>query len=296
MVIQMSNFRHIGCHLVFWLPKVKYDDLIGFLDSKNHKFDTNIRFLALIELEIEAFQWLLRYREIWHWRQIPNYFCRPFAISKKWLHIPLYNSPHRNRKHHVNLLLIMDEKNCSSHYLLIRSLSRLVGNRTKHNGAIHVCPYCLYCFKEEHHLTSHIPACSVHAPQHFEYPSPKHDGDTEYNILKVKNFAKTLPVPMALYCDFETFLVPVEDNGTASKIVTKELHKPIGFCCLPVAQDSKYTGDIFTHSGPDVMVAFFNHLKQQEEFVSDALSKVVKMNPLTEEEQMIHIAELQALW
>ena len=42
---------------------------------------------------------------------------------------PVYNSPHRNRKHHVNLLLIMDEKNGTSHYLLIRSLSRLVGDR-----------------------------------------------------------------------------------------------------------------------------------------------------------------------
>ena len=35
---------------------------------------------------------------------------------------PLYNSPHRNLKHHVNLLLIMDEKNEISHYLLIRNL------------------------------------------------------------------------------------------------------------------------------------------------------------------------------
>ena len=63
---------------------------------------------------------------------------------------------------------------------------------------------------------------------------------------------------MVLYCDFETLLIPVEDNGTASKTVTKELHKPGGFSCLRVAQESKYNGDIFTYSGPDV---FFNHLK-----------------------------------
>ena len=190
----------------------------------------------------------------------------------------LYNIPHRNRKHHVNQLLITDEKNGTSHYLLIRSLSRLAGNRTKHNGATHVYPYCLYCFTEENHLTSHIPDCSMHAPQRMEYPSAKHDGDKEYNILTFTNFAKTLPVPMALYCEFEKYLVPVEDNGTASKTVTKELHKPSGFSSLSVAQDRKYTGDIFTYSEPDVMDAFFNHLKQQEEFVSDVLSQVVKMN------------------
>ena len=45
---------------------------------------------------------------------------------------PLYHSSHKNRKHHVNLLLIMDEKSGTSHYLLIRSLSRLVGDRTNH--------------------------------------------------------------------------------------------------------------------------------------------------------------------
>ena len=98
----------------------------------------------------------------------------------------LYNSPHRNRKHHVNPLLIMNDKNRTSHYLLIRSLSRLVGDRTKHNGVTHVCPYCLYCFSNEDFLRSHIRECSIHPPQRLEYPSPKHDGDTEYNILKFK--------------------------------------------------------------------------------------------------------------
>ena len=66
---------------------------------------------------------------------------------------------------------------------------------------------------------------------------------------------------MVLYFDFETFLFPVEENGTTSKTVTKELNKPSGFSCLRVAQDPKYTGDIFTYSGPDVMDVFFSNLK-----------------------------------
>ena len=105
---------------------------------------------------------------------------------------PLYNNSHRNREHHVNVLLIMDEKSGTYHYLLILSLSRLVDDNTKHTGATHVCPYCLYCFTEEHHLTFHIPECSIRPPQRLEYLSPRHDGDTEYNILQFKNFAKNL--------------------------------------------------------------------------------------------------------
>ena len=81
---------------------------------------------------------------------------------------------------------------------------------------------------------------------------------------------------MVLYSDFETLVVTVEDNGTTSKKVTKELHKYSGFSCLRVTQDSKYTEDMFTCSGPDVMDVFFSHLKEQEVFVSDVLSKVIK--------------------
>ena len=103
---------------------------------------------------------------------------------------PPYNSPHRTRKYHVNLLLIMDEKSGNSHYLLIRSLSRLAGDRTNYQHSTHVCPYFLYCFSKADLLRSHIPECSIPPPQGLEYPSPKHDGDTEYNILKFKNFAQ----------------------------------------------------------------------------------------------------------
>ena len=89
-----------------------------------------------------------------------------------------------------------------------------------------------------------------------------------------------------LYFNLETFVVPVEDNGTTSKAVTKELLKPSGFSCLRVAQDLKYNGDN-TYSGPDVM-DIFNQLIKLEEFATDVLSKAVKISPLSEEEQKIH--------
>ena len=102
---------------------------------------------------------------------------------------PLYDSPQRNRKYHANLLLIMDEKSGVSHYLLIQSLSRLVGDRSKHNGAAHICPYCLYCFTQEHLLTFHVPEFSIHLLQRLEYPSQ--------NTIKTQNTiswsSKTLP-------------------------------------------------------------------------------------------------------
>jgi len=48
--------------------------------------------------------------------------------------IPLYVTPHRQRKHLVNLLLLTDDESNAHHYVLVRDLSRLVRGRTKHTG------------------------------------------------------------------------------------------------------------------------------------------------------------------
>ena len=48
----MSNFRHIDRHRVFCSSNFKSDDIIEFVYLENHKVDTNIEFLAVIELEL----------------------------------------------------------------------------------------------------------------------------------------------------------------------------------------------------------------------------------------------------
>ena len=58
---------------------------------------------------------------------------------------PLYASKHRDRKYHINLLIISNSEG-KFHYLFVRDLSALVHGRTKHDGYTHVCPSCLYCF------------------------------------------------------------------------------------------------------------------------------------------------------
>jgi len=60
--------------------------------------------------------------------------------------IPLYLSPHRNRKHSIHLLLLSDGD--TQHYTLIKNLPRLVSGRTKCRNKTHVCPYCLHCFAQ----------------------------------------------------------------------------------------------------------------------------------------------------
>jgi len=113
--------------------------------------------------------------------------------------IPLYVTPHRQRKHVVNLLLLTDDETDVHHYVLVRNLSRLVSGKTKHVGKAFVCEYCLHCFRREHTLSEHFPQCSIHAPQVVTYPKPE-DATLHYTAVQ-----KEHPVPYVLYVDFETF-------------------------------------------------------------------------------------------
>ena len=58
---------------------------------------------------------------------------------------PVYTLPHRNRKHYANLLLIKSGE--KSHYVVIKSLHRLLADCTAHTGKeVFICEYCLYAF------------------------------------------------------------------------------------------------------------------------------------------------------
>jgi len=135
--------------------------------------------------------------------------------------IPLYLSPHRNRKHTIHLLLLSDEN--TQHYTLVKNLSRLVSGRTKRQNQTYVCPYCLHCFRYEHCLENHIPNCSVHKPQVVTFP------EGEDAVLYYKATQKEFPVPYVIYVDFESFLSPSEDKNFVNQ------HVPSGFCCLKVS-------------------------------------------------------------
>ena len=64
------------------------------------------------------------------------------------------------KEHHVNLLLISNEEN--SHYVLIRSMSRLVNTqRSNHHYTKFICNYCLHGFCREDLITSHMEYCKV---------------------------------------------------------------------------------------------------------------------------------------
>ena len=55
----------------------------------------------------------------------------------------------------IDLLLITDENNITSHYMYIKDLNRFIYNKTKHKNKKHFCKYCLRCFSSKKFLQKH---------------------------------------------------------------------------------------------------------------------------------------------
>ena len=110
---------------------------------------------------------------------------------------------------------------------------------------------------------------SIHPVQKITFPEPKDNEDVDFDILRFKNIRRTLPVPFALYFDFESFLIPVKDDDSTSNTKPRELHQPSSFACLRVAQVLEHNGKLSTYSGDNVMTVFYEHLKNQENYIKE---------------------------
>ena len=190
--------------------------------------------------------------------------------------IPVRTSKFYNhRKNHVNLLMLTNQD--KFHYTSIQSLSRLVGDRTKHVGKTYVCNYCLHPFSKEDLLNEHLPMCGKHEPQQIIYPKP---GE---NILKFNKIHYQFQVPFAIYADFECFLQKNDDQS--------DTHTPSAFCVVTTSVFEDHDYKLFCYSGENVMDHFFDYMQREEQRIRSILSANVEMDDLTPEQQTKHDEE-----
>jgi len=195
-----------------------------------------------------------------------------------------YLSSHKERQHHVNLLLLEEPETGKSHYTWIRDMS----HRTNHNGKTYVCNSCLHPFTTKEAHDNHLSYCQSHPAQHVKYP------DTVDNILKFKSVQKQHPIPFYLVCDFESFLTPSntaddkEDDVDASsgRIRTTDEHKVSGFCCYHVTTYPKHQTPPTLYSGADdVKDVFYQHVFNELNIINWIVSDNVEMLPFTPEQE-----------
>ncbi len=163
---------------------------------------------------------------------------------------PLYISK-RSDEDCINLLLISSED--KKHYCLIRSMSRLLGDVTKHNGASFYCYRCLHRFSEKRLLSSHLTYCKDHSIQRIEMPSEQD------KLLNFKNIHYQHPVPFIIYADFEAIITPISTcQWSESKSFTEKIsrHDPCGYAYIVVDDKGKSVKPIQVYRGEDAISHF----------------------------------------
>ena len=59
------------------------------------------------------------------------------------------------------------------HYTLVKNISALVSDKSRHDGQVFVCPNCLHSFTKKRLLESHEPHCMTNKPCRIRFRSNK---------------------------------------------------------------------------------------------------------------------------
>ena len=170
----------------------------------------------------------------------------------------------------INLLLITEDDN--KHYVLIKDFNRFMFNQTKNKERKHFCLHCLQHFSSERVLNNHKDNCiQVNGTQAVKMP------DKDNNILKFNNFHKHLPVPFAIYADFEAITEKItgcQPNNDKSYTNAYQKHTDCGFgyklvCCY----DDKYSKPIITYRGEKAVYKFMEAMLDEVKYCKKIMKK-----------------------
>ena len=133
---------------------------------------------------------------------------------------------------------------------------------TSHRSSkIYIYKKCLTHFTKEDLLEKHISYCSENETVAVKM-------STKNSILKFQNHFKKLPIPFAIYADFECFTIPVnscQPNPNKSFTQGYQKHEPSGYCLYIKALDGLNTNFkpiVYTKKTPDEDISkkFIKHV------------------------------------
>ena len=209
--------------------------------------------------------------------------------EKEWVY-PLRISSRANlAANHVNLLLFSEHN--VQHYVVIVDMSNLFSKRTRSKNASYICNRCLHPFSSQRTHDSHLTYCLVQDAQRLDLPKTPDE-----KILKFSTEYKGLKVPYVLYADFESFLVPIqeeeENNGNVSFTTQIQKHIPASFCYYKVRSDNANVGQPVLYRKEAVVDKFYECLLSELSNIQDDLDDIAEMRLSREEEDEFHSAIL----
>ena len=131
----------------------------------------------------------------------------------------------KDAKKSIDLFLFSKDEN--QHYSLIKNFSRLARSQiTSDRRKIHICKKCFTHFTKKYLFKKHSRYCSKNETVAVKMP-------TKNSILNFQNHFKKLPIPFAIYADFECFTLPMnscQPNPNKSYTQGYQKHEPSGYC------------------------------------------------------------------
>ena len=192
---------------------------------------------------------------------------------------PLHMSK-KTKFNQINLLLIEGEEN--NHYTYIKDYNRLLRKPNESNTKV-FCPYCCYGFcttrNGKLNLAEHKVHCRPHGAQRTKYLP---EGE---NIIQFKEFEKMQKAPFAIYADFETFNVKVEEPEEDA-IIMDHNWDPIGSGC-EIKTNHEVSGFTFYSVSDYFGTKRVSHQGEHGENVGEAFLKLI----LEEKKRILNILE-----
>ena len=171
------------CHIRHLNPQIKHPERIKKGDKQ-----------FMEELNYEGFEFPVSHKHYNKTEKQNSIRINVFGYEKRQP-FPIHISEEKFEDQMNLLLITKDEK---KHYVLIKDFSAFMYNQSKHKKKKHFCMFCLQCFSSESILVKHANNClTINGSRAINMPK---QGD---NILKFNNFHKQLPVPFAIYAEFE---------------------------------------------------------------------------------------------
>ena len=139
---------------------------------------------------------------------------------------PAYISKYSHKRDNQVVLLRITGDDKNWHYLVVKSISKLVnGITSNHNGDFH-CLNCFHSYRTKNKLKIHGKICKDHDFCNVKMPNENN------KILKYNPGEKSLKVPHIIYADLECLLQKIDtcqNNPEKSYTERKAKHKPSGY-------------------------------------------------------------------
>ena len=199
----------------------------------------------------------------------------------------------KKAKKSIDLFLFSKDEN--QHYSLIKNFSRLARSQiTSDRRKIHICKKCFTHFTKKYLFKKHSRYCSKNETVAVKMP-------TKNSILNFQNHLKKLPIPFAIYADFECFTLPMnscQPNPNKSYTQGYQKYEPSGYCLYLKGLDGidvNFKPIVYTKKteDEDISKRFIKHvIKLTHKIYQEFDSKPKPLNLTPQEEKDFQLATI----